>query len=147
MSNIYKPRPFRGIEFDPRRGIFADAERIRNAAEGARSLADVLRQLGLRSSGARYAQLRAAMAKHGIRQPSKDRLSMGKSVLADRETVAHAVRQSKTQKETLERLGLSLAGKNYDRLTAVCAVYRIPLPRSGVPADPVIRSGKSAGMC
>lgn len=136
MNAIQKLRPFRGIDFDPRRGIFADAEQIRIAAEGAHSLADVLRQLGLRSSGARYAQLRAAMAKHGIRQPAKDRLRMGKSVLADRETVAHAVRQSKTQKEVLERLGLSLAGKNYDRLTAACAVYRIPLPQKWGASGP-----------
>jgi hypothetical protein len=128
VNTINEPRPFRGIDFDPRKGVFADAERIRIAADGAHSLADILEHLGLRSSGARYAQLRAAMAKHGIRQPTKDRLKMAKSVLANRETVAQAVRRSKTQKQTLELLGLSLAGKNYDRLTAACAVYRIPLP-------------------
>jgi len=38
------------------------------------------------------------------------------------------VRQSRTQKEALERLGLSLAGKNYTRLVAACTIYRISLP-------------------
>jgi hypothetical protein len=119
------------------RGIFADCEKIRTAARGAVSLAEILRKLGLRSSGSRYAQLRAALAKFGIPMPIANQIASSKSVWADCENVRRAARKSATQKEVLERLGLSLAGKNYVRLAAVCGVYRIQLPpKWGVTSKP-----------
>lgn len=119
---------FRGRRFDPQTGIFADEERIRAAAEAALSIAEILSNLGLRSSGTRYAQLRAALVRHGIQQPAKDRLGMKKSSFDDRVKLSRIVRMSATQKEVLERLGVSLAGKNYARLETTCAIYKIPLP-------------------
>jgi hypothetical protein len=119
---------FRGIKCDPERGVFADVDRIRDAAKDAYSLAEILRRLGLRPSGSRYAQLRAAMAKNSIQRPANERIVGGGSVFADRAAIGRAVRQSRTQKEALERLGLSLAGKNYTRLVAACTIYRIPVP-------------------
>lgn len=128
MVQIDEVPSFRGIWFDPEIGIFADEERLREAARNADSLADIINNLGLRASGARYAQLRAALVKFGIRQPTKHRLRRGNSTFGDRETVARAVRGAATQKQALEQLGVSLAGKNYERLEAVCAAYRIPVP-------------------
>jgi len=128
VRKIRETRPFRGIKFDPEKGAFADADRIRGAAKDAYSLTEILRRLGMRPSGSRYAQLRAAMAKNSIQQPLKERIIGGGSVFADREAIGRAVRQSRTQKDALERLGLSLAGKNYTRLVAACTIYRIPVP-------------------
>ena len=136
MVHVDRSPAFRGIDFDPRSGVFADTERLREAALGAHSLADILRKLGLRPSGTRYAQLRAALTKHGIRRPTKDLLGTRKSAFADREAVRRAVQAGKTQKGALELLGVSLAGKNYERLAAVCAIYRIALPpRWGVECN------------
>jgi hypothetical protein len=68
---------FRGIRFDPEIGIFADEERLREAAKNADSLADIINNLGLRASGCRYAQLRAALVKFGIRQPVWEGKALG----------------------------------------------------------------------
>jgi hypothetical protein len=128
MVRTPEAQTFRGAKVDPQRGIFADADRIREAASGAGSLGEIMSRLGLRPSGARYAQLRASMTNHGIEYPARDRVLNGKSVLCDRAAVARAVRGSRSQKEALEALGLSLAGKNYARLAVSCGVFGLPAP-------------------
>lgn len=125
MVEVDGSRGFR-VAFNPRTGIFANIELIRQAALGASSLGEILTRLNLRQSGARYAQLRAALVKHGIEMPMKEHSIGGR--FADRAVVAQAVRRSETQKQVLELLGLSLAGKNYAGLEVACTVFDLPLP-------------------
>jgi hypothetical protein len=50
--------------------------------------------------------------------------------------------ESRSQKDALDKLGLSLAGKNYARLVAACAVYHLPVPpKWGVRPDEALTPG------
>lgn len=64
-----------------RGGILRDETRLRAAVEGAQSLAEILRRLGLRAAGANHAALRAACAEFDIDLPVIDRAALARKHL------------------------------------------------------------------
>ena len=128
---------FRGTTYKASDGIFADPVRLGEALYGAWTMADVLRNLGLRESAARRAQLSAAIKKHRLPLPGKDAILTSRSVLADADRVKAAVRESSSSRGALAKLGLSTAGKNYERLHAACRAHGVRVPRKwGVREQP-----------
>jgi hypothetical protein len=72
--------------------------------------------------------LRGAIESLGLPLPPRDAILASNSILADKNAVRSAVGGSGSVRQALSTLGLSTAGKNYDRLLTACAAHGISPP-------------------
>ncbi len=137
--------------------IFYDRNSVVLAVRSSNSCKEALHKLGFTGAniGHYYPDLRAACVRFGLDypaarrkgpvqpEPSPDPQALGPnrpkrrpSVFSSREMLTEAVSGSPSRKVVLERLGLSLASKNYRWLEETSLRFSIDLPRLGTNGPP-----------
>jgi uncharacterized metal-binding protein len=126
--------------------LLQDDDAIKAAVEGAASVADACRRLGVSPRGASHARMKAAIARLGLsieatarRSPSagaprllavaaSNGAPRERGVFRDERRVREACAGASSRKQILEHLGVALAAKNYARLAMVAEDLDIALP-------------------
>ncbi|MFY1595565.1 HNH endonuclease [Micromonospora sp. WMMD737] len=121
----------------PRRGTFAERERVAQAVEGATTYSEILQRLGVALASSNYRRLEAAAEEYGLRLPqvrptgpkqTKEAFPrLRRSVIWNEDALRRAADGATSARQVLERLGIPQA-KPY-QLRAAAAQFGIPLPR------------------
>lgn len=112
--------------FTAEKGQFANAKKLRKAAKGAENFKQVLENLGLRTQGSYYKQLRVAFDKFSIPLPVQEVLKQEQTPLTLKSNLKKALAASSSLYEALDFLELERTEKNCELFALSCYIHNTP---------------------